>query len=104
MLNIDEIQNGIVIDHIKAGTSVGLMGLLGIKENTTASVALIPVYDWLKVKLKVNTEAFSFRLFQILRTTVLLFISRIIVKAPNLYQGLRMIKRMFTDVDLEGTV
>ena len=41
MLHIDEIQNGIVIDHIKAGTSVGLMGLLGIKENTTASVALI---------------------------------------------------------------
>ena len=25
MLNIDEIQNGIVIDHIKAGTAVGLM-------------------------------------------------------------------------------
>lgn len=67
----------------------------------SASVALIPVYDWLKVKLKVNTEAFSFRLFQILRTTLLLFISRIIVKAPSLYQGLRMIKRMFTDVDLD---
>ena len=25
MLNIDEIQNGIVIDHIKAGTAIGLM-------------------------------------------------------------------------------
>ena len=24
MLNIDEIQNGIVIDHIKAGTAIGL--------------------------------------------------------------------------------
>ena len=41
MLNIDEIQNGIVIDHIKAGTAVGLMDLLGIKDNRTASVALI---------------------------------------------------------------
>ena len=30
MLNIDEIQNGIVIDHIKAGTAVGLMDALGI--------------------------------------------------------------------------
>ena len=30
MLNIDEIQNGIVIDHIKAGTAIGLMDLLGI--------------------------------------------------------------------------
>ena len=25
MLNIDEIQNGLVIDHIKAGTAIGLM-------------------------------------------------------------------------------
>ena len=41
MLNIDEIQEGIVIDHIKAGTAVGLMDLLGIKSNRTASVALI---------------------------------------------------------------
>ena len=40
MLNIDEIQEGIVIDHIKAGTAVGLMDLLGIKSNRTASVAL----------------------------------------------------------------
>ena len=42
MLNIDEIQNGIVIDHIKAGTAVGLMDLLGIKSNRTASVAPDP--------------------------------------------------------------
>ncbi len=41
MLNIDEIQNGIVIDHIKAGTAIGLLDLLGIKSNRTASVALI---------------------------------------------------------------
>ena len=41
MLHIDEIQNGIVIDHIKAGTAIGLMGLLGIKQHTGASVALI---------------------------------------------------------------
>ena len=37
MLNIDEIQNGLVIDHIKAGTAIGLMDLLGIKDNRTAS-------------------------------------------------------------------
>lgn len=41
MLNIDEIQNGIVIDHIKAGTAVGLMELLGITARPSASVALI---------------------------------------------------------------
>lgn len=65
----------------------------------SASVAMIPVYDWLVKKLRVNTETFSFRLFQILRTTVLLFISRIIVKAPSLRDALRMIKRMFTNID-----
>lgn len=41
MLNIDEIQNGIVIDHIKAGTAIGLLDLLGINANRTAQVALI---------------------------------------------------------------
>ena len=45
MLNIDEIQNGIVIDHIKAGTAIGLMDLLGIAGNRTASVALIQNAD-----------------------------------------------------------
>ena len=30
-----------MIDHIKAGTAIGLMDLLGIKDNRTASVALI---------------------------------------------------------------
>ena len=43
MLNIDEIQNGIVIDHIQAGTAIGLMDLLGIKSNRKASVALIQI-------------------------------------------------------------
>ncbi len=67
----------------------------------SSSVALAPVYGWLTKKLRVNTETFSFRLFQILRTFCLLCISRIIVKAPSLYQALRMIKRVFTKVDLD---
>ena len=41
MLNIDEIQNGIVIDHIKPGTAVGLMELLGITQNHNVMIALI---------------------------------------------------------------
>ena len=42
MLNIDEIQNGIVIDHIKAGTAMRPVWICwGIKGNRTASVALI---------------------------------------------------------------
>ena len=50
MLNIDEIQNGIVIDHIKAGTAVGLMELLGITGNKTANVALIQNARSIKVE------------------------------------------------------
>ncbi len=63
------------------------------------SVALTPVYEKLIKIFKVNTEAFSWRLFQIGRTFILLCISRIIVKAPSLMEGFRMIKAMFTSVD-----
>lgn len=62
----------------------------------SASVALAPVYKKLAEKLKVNTECFSFRLFQMLRTFLLLCISRIITQAATLPIALRMIKRLFT--------
>lgn len=67
----------------------------------SSSVALAPVYEKLGQKLKVNTEAFSFRLFQMLRTFTLLCISRIIVKAPSLGDAFRMIKALFTSWDLD---
>jgi len=66
----------------------------------SSSVALAPVYTKLAEKLHVNTETFSFRLFQMLRTFTLLCISRIIVKAPSLGDAFKMIKTMFTDFDL----
>lgn len=65
----------------------------------SGSVALTPVYEKLIKIFKVNTEAFSFRIFQILRTTLLLFISRIIVRAPSITEAGRMIKAFFTDFD-----
>lgn len=67
----------------------------------SGSVALVPVYEKLIKGFKINTEAFSWRLFQILRTTVLLFISRIIVKAPSLGDAFKMIKALFTSVNLD---
>ncbi len=67
----------------------------------SGSVALIPVYKKLIEKLKINTETFSYRLFQIFRTTALLFISRIIVKAPSLDDAFKMIKALFTSIDLD---
>ena len=62
----------------------------------SSSVALAPVYKKLSDTLRINTEVFSFRLFQMLRTFLLLCVSRIIVKAPSLYDALRMIKALFT--------
>ena len=67
----------------------------------SGSVAMIPVYKKLIEKLHINTENFSYKLFQIFRTTVLLFISRIIVKAPSLEDALLMIKSLFTSVDFD---
>ncbi len=67
----------------------------------SGSVALIPVYKKLIEKLHINTETFSYKLFQIFRTTVLLFISRIIVKAPSLEDAGLMIKALFTTVDFD---
>ena len=57
MLNIDEIQNGIVIDHIKAGTAVGLMDLLGIAGNRTASVALIRMHAATRARTAARTSS-----------------------------------------------
>lgn len=65
----------------------------------SASVAFAPVFKKITEKLHINTETFSFRLFQIARTFVLLCISRIIVKAPSLGDAFKMIKAMFTDFD-----
>lgn len=66
----------------------------------SSSVALAPVYKKLAEKLHVNTESFAFRLFQMLRTFVLLCFSRIIVKAPSLADAMKMIKSLFTGWDL----
>ena len=65
----------------------------------SSSVALAPVYKKLAQKLKVDTESFSFRLFQMARTFFLLIISRIIVKAPNIAEVFKMLKAMFTHFD-----
>ena len=62
---------------------------------------MIPVSKKLIEKLHINTETFSYKLFQIFRTTILLFISRIIVKAPSLKEAGNMIKALFTSIDLD---
>lgn len=41
MLNIDEIQNGVVIDHITAGTGLALYHMMELEKLDDASVALL---------------------------------------------------------------
>jgi aspartate carbamoyltransferase regulatory subunit len=41
MLNVDEIQNGVVIDHITAGTGLALYHLLELEKLDEVSVALL---------------------------------------------------------------
>lgn len=41
MLNIDEIQNGVVIDHITAGTGMALYRMMELEKLADASVALL---------------------------------------------------------------
>ena len=41
MLKIDEIQNGVVIDHITAGTGLALYHLMELEKLDNASVALL---------------------------------------------------------------
>jgi hypothetical protein len=64
----------------------------------SSSVALGPYYKKLGEKLHVNTEAPSFKVFQMLRTFLLLCISRIITKAPSLSVAFQMLKSCFTDI------
>jgi D-alanyl-lipoteichoic acid acyltransferase DltB (MBOAT superfamily) len=49
-----------------------------------------PVFDWIIAKLKINTNCFSWRLWQMLRTLVLIMGGRIIFKARGLYEAMRI--------------
>ena len=41
MLKVDEIQNGVVIDHITAGTGLALYHMMELEKLNNASVALL---------------------------------------------------------------
>lgn len=74
----------------------------------TGSILLDPVYKKVIEKLKINTDAFSWRLFQILRTFFLVSIGRIFSRADSLKIALSMLKRMFSEFNpwifTDGTV
>lgn len=66
----------------------------------TSSILLDPFYKNLENKLRINTQCFSWRFFQIARTFLLVSIGRIFSRADSFKDSLRMIKRMFAEFNL----
>lgn len=64
-------------------------------------VAFAPLFKKLTAKLKINTEAFSWKAFCIVRTFLLLGVSKIFVRSPSLSSALHIIKCVFTEIDLD---
>lgn len=67
----------------------------------STSVALAPVFKKMIEFFKINTEAFSWKLFCIVRTFLVLGVSKILVRAPGFTAAIHMVKSIFTDVDLD---
>lgn len=74
----------------------------------SGSIILEPFYKKVLGKLKVNTECFSWQLFQILRTFLLVSIGRIFSRADSLMASLKMLKNMFSEFNpwifTDGTI
>lgn len=51
-----------------------------------------PLGKWIIQKLKINTEVFSYKLWQILRTTGFVFIGMLIFRSPDLHTLLEMLR------------
>lgn len=64
-------------------------------------VAFAPVFKKMTQKLKINTEAFSWKVFCIVRTFLLLCVAKIFARAPGLKAALHILKCIFTEIDLD---
>jgi D-alanyl-lipoteichoic acid acyltransferase DltB (MBOAT superfamily) len=63
----------------------------------TSSIMLEPVYVGIAKKLRINTDCFSWRFFQMVRTFVLCSMGRIFPRASSMTAVWAMFKSMFTD-------
>ena len=74
----------------------------------SGSILLEPVYKKILDKLGVNTECFSWKLFQIARTFMLISIGRIFSRADSLMISLKMLRNMFSEFNpwvlTDGTI
>lgn len=65
-----------------------------------AGVVFADVNIWLNKKLKIETESFSWQLWQMFRTFTLCTIGRVFFRAPRFMVSLRIFKRMLVSVDI----
>lgn len=66
----------------------------------TVSMLLTPVFNFMNDKLKTERARLPFRIFQIIRTFVLVLIGYVFDIAPSFSAALNMMKRTVTDFDL----
>lgn len=65
----------------------------------SGSILLESTYEKIRTLFRVNTECFSWRFFQIVRTFFLMSIGRVFSRANSFMDSLRYIKRMFSSLD-----
>ncbi len=65
------------------------------------SILMQPLFDAVTDKLHINRENFFFRLFQMIRTFIVVLIGYVFDVAPSFQQGMMTIGRFFTNQDLE---
>lgn len=64
----------------------------------TLGMLFKPTFKKIEAKLKINTECFSWQLWQILRTFVVMAVAKTLVKAPSLKGALVILKRCVFDI------
>ena len=65
------------------------------------SILMQPLFDAVTDKLHINRQNFFFRLFQMIRTFIVVLIGYVFDVAPSFQQGMMTIGRFFTNQDLE---
>lgn len=64
------------------------------------SILMQPIFDAVTDKLHINRKNFFFRLFQMVRTFIVVLVGYVFDVAPSFKQGMMTIGRFFTDQDL----
>lgn len=69
-----------------------------------AGVIFADTNAWLNKKLKINTESFSWQLWQMFRTFTICTIGRVFFRAPRFMVSLSIFKRILTEFDIQNVL